>query len=208
MTDPEALAGEIVGDEANLPATRPLPGPPSSAGAGLTSTLANLPPERIRAVIAHSAEVARELRAVIDGVKGRDGKPALVTTFTRKGVTSEHLREGAWSLLGSMVGVGVKVVDQRPVDYSHPVHRPRAIGWESMAVAFDRASGEDLAAEWGMCLRSDGDQWASGAEYALRGMSATRAKVRAMKAVLGHVATLAGYDPTPAEERDLSLIHI
>jgi hypothetical protein len=203
MSEPEIAAGEVVGE--NLPATRPMPPVPASAGAGLTSTLAALPPDTARVVIAHSAEVAKELRSVIDSVRGPDGKPTLVaqfaTTDRRSGVTKvhEHVTAEGWAMLGAMVGVGCKVVEQRTVDYSHPIHRPRAVGWESLAVAFDRASGEELAAEWGMCLR-DERRWADAAEYAIRGMSATRARGRAFRAVLGYVMHLAGYDPTPAEE--------
>lgn len=202
MSEPETLAGDPVD---NLPATRPMPPVPASAGAGLTSTLAALPPETARLVIAHSAEVAKELRSVIDSVRGPDGKPTLVAQFAtldrRSGVTKvhEHVTAEGWAMLGAMVGVGCKVVEQRTVDYSHPVHRPRAIGWETLAVAFDRKSGEELAAEWGMCLR-DERRWSDAAEYAIRGMSATRARGRAFRAVLGYVMHLAGYDPSPAEE--------
>lgn len=199
MSDPDpVIDGTIVGDD--LPAVRPLPPRPASAGGGLTSTLAALPPGTARAVVEHSAAVARELRAVIDNVKGPDGKPTLVAVFKdKRGNTHEHLTAEAWAMMGAMVGVGCRVETSRPVDYSSP-RRPKALGWETMAVAFDRASGEDLAAEWGICLR-DEQRWSDAAEYAVRGMSATRARGRAYRAALGYVAHLAGYDPTPAEER-------
>jgi hypothetical protein len=199
MSDPEAPPRD------DLPAPRPLPDVPASAGAGLTATLAALPPETARAVVAHSAEVARELRAVIDNVRGPDGKPTLVARFEsrdkRTGQVSvhEHVTAEGWAMLGAMVGVGCRIAAQRPVDYSHPVHKPRAFGWEAVAVAFDRASGEELAAEHGMCLR-DERRWADAPDYAVRSMAATRARGRAYKAVLGYVMRLAGYDPSPAEE--------
>ena len=59
--------------------------------------------------------------------------------------------------------------------------------------------GRIVGAAESMCTRAE-STWARRDEYALRGMAQTRAVSRALRAPLGQIVVLAGYEPASAEE--------
>lgn len=100
----------------------------------------------------------------------------------------EHVRVEGWTLLGTMLGVFPVVEWTRPV----------ADGWEARVEARTLA-GQVVGAAEAECLRTE-KTWKSRDDYALRSMAQTRAVSKALRGPLGFVVTLAGFDPTPAEE--------
>lgn len=107
--------------------------------------------------------------------------------YMRIGKRDHVLLEG-WTLLGSMLGVYPNCVWTRPLDN----------GWEARVEARTLAGAIVGAAE-AECLRSE-KTWATRDDYALRSMAQTRATSKALRLPLGFVISLAGFDPTPAEE--------
>lgn len=100
----------------------------------------------------------------------------------------EHVTIEGWTLLGSMVGVFADIeYTQRTPD-----------GWEARARAV-RLDGARFGAVDAQCTRSESN-WRERDDFALRSMAQTRAASKALKAPLGFIMRLAGYDPTPAEE--------
>ena len=100
----------------------------------------------------------------------------------------DHVRVEGWTLLGSMLGV-------------FPVcewTRQLPDGWEARVEA-KTMSGAVVGAAEASCLRSE-KTWSSRDDYALRSMAQTRATSKALRQPLGFVVSLAGFDPTPAEE--------
>jgi hypothetical protein len=101
----------------------------------------------------------------------------------------EHLKADAWTTLGGMVGVVPIVEWTRPLEGG---------GWEARVQA-RTLDGRLVGAAESMCSRSEG-MWAKRDDYALRSMAQTRAISRALRAPLGQIVTLAGYETTAAEE--------
>jgi hypothetical protein len=99
-----------------------------------------------------------------------------------------HVRVEGWTLLGSMLGVFPVVAWTRKLEN----------GWEARVEARTRV-GEIVGAAEAECLRSE-KTWATRDDYALRSMAQTRATSKALRAPLGFVMQLAGFDPTPLEE--------
>jgi hypothetical protein len=103
----------------------------------------------------------------------------------------EHLRVEAWTTLGGMLGIVPVVVWTKPNEIGDgfvarvEVHR----------VLDDRIVG---AAE-AECSRVE-KVWQDRYPYSLRSMAQTRAISRALRAPLGQVVVLAGYDATALEE--------
>jgi hypothetical protein len=100
----------------------------------------------------------------------------------------EHVKVEGWTLLGSMLGVFPVIV------WTHKLEN----GWEARVEARTR-TGEVVGAAESMCDRNEA-RWKNADEYAIRSMAQTRATSKALRAPLGFVMKLAGYDPTPAEE--------
>jgi hypothetical protein len=130
-------------------------------------------------VVAAASKVAAALNGVIEekGLYQRIGQ-------------AKHVRVEGWTLLGSMLGVFPVVV------WTHKIED----GWEARVEARTR-SGEVVGAAEAECLRTERN-WAGRDDFALRSMAQTRATSKALKQPLGFVVTLAGYNATPAEERD------
>jgi hypothetical protein len=128
-------------------------------------------------VIKRATEVAQVLKDVlvkqnlISNIKGR-----------------EHVKVEGWTLLGTMLGVFPVNVWTRKLED----------GWEARVEA-RTLSGAVVGAAESECLRSE-STWKSRDDYALRSMAQTRATSKALRQPLGFVVSLAGFDPTPAEE--------
>jgi hypothetical protein len=102
----------------------------------------------------------------------------------------EHLTAEAWTTLGGMLGVVPVVEWTRPL--------ADGAGWEARVEA-RTLDGRVVGAAESMCTRSE-QTWHDRDEFALRSMAQTRAIGRALRAPLGQIVRLAGYDPAGAEE--------
>jgi hypothetical protein len=105
--------------------------------------------------------------------------------------SGEHVLVEGWTLLGSLLGVFPVLV------WTHKLDN----GWEARVEARTLA-GHVVGAAESMCTREE-SQWRSRPEFQIRSMAATRATSKALRQPLGFVMTLAGLDPTPAEEAPL-----
>jgi hypothetical protein len=102
----------------------------------------------------------------------------------------DHLNVEAWQTLGGMLGIVPVVVWTRPLE--------DGAGWEARVEA-RTLDGRVVGAAESMCTHGE-RSWRTRDEYALRGMSQTRAISRALRAPLSQIVSMAGYDPTAAEE--------
>lgn len=108
----------------------------------------------------------------------------------------EFVRVEGWSTLGAMLGVlprEVETVRQEDGGYTATVELVRisdgaVIGRASALVGMDEKD------------RNGNLTWANRAEYARRSMAVTRATGKAYRLGFSWIMTLAGYEPTPAEE--------
>jgi hypothetical protein len=130
------------------------------------------------------ARMAKVAAALVDVVRDR----GLVVRISGR----EHLTAEAWTTLGGMLGVVPIVVWTRPLD--------DGAGWEARVEA-RTLDGRVVGAAESMCTRAE-RTWRDRDEYALRSMAQTRAIGRALRAPLGQVVRIAGYDPAGAEEID------
>lgn len=100
----------------------------------------------------------------------------------------KHVLLEGWTTLGALVGVFAVPVWTREV----------ADGWEARVEA-RTMTGAVVGAAEAQCLRTE-RMWAERDDYALRSMAQTRASSKALRLPLGFIMTLAGFDPTPADE--------
>lgn len=193
MSDDETTAaasrGEVVATRGEL-ARREAGLQPAGPGESIAQTVLALAPEQAEQVIRHAAGVAKVFADTI-----RDA--GLIQTIETKEGPKRHIKEAGWSLLSGLLGAHVEVTEPEPVDFRGQ-GRPAAIGWRVLAITRD-AEGRELAADWGMCLRSE-KRWANADDYAVMGMAGTRAARRAQSRAFGWIVRLAGLEPTPAED--------
>lgn len=128
-------------------------------------------------IVARATETANALSAVVKAKK-----------LTVRIGPSDHVRVEGWTLLGTMLGVFPVCV------WTHKLED----GWEARVEARTLA-GLVVGAAEAQCTRSE-QTWSRRDDYALRSMAQTRATSKALRQPLGFVMTLAGFNPTPAEE--------
>ena len=102
----------------------------------------------------------------------------------------DFLTSEAWTTLGAMVGIVPVVAWTRRLEDGS--------GWEARVEA-RTLDGRLVGAAESMCSRTE-SKWARRDEFAIRSMAQTRAISRALRAPLGQVVVLGGYEPASAEE--------
>ena len=102
----------------------------------------------------------------------------------------EHITAEGWTTLGGMLGV-VPVVCWTKPNESGDGYLAR--------VEARTLDGRVVGAAESECSRAE-RRWKTADPYAIRSMAQTRAIGRALRAPLGQIVVLAGYDPTGAEE--------
>jgi len=102
---------------------------------------------------------------------------------------NEHLRVEAWQLLGSMNGITAVVTSTDEIEN----------GYKAVCEARRVSDGQVVGSGHAICTR-DERMWAKNDAYALLSMAQTRATSKAIKSCLGHIAEIAGFKTTPAEE--------
>lgn len=109
------------------------------------------------------------------------------------GGQKEHLEYEAWQTIGKWHRYTAATEWTRPIKEDDKI-----IGWEARVNIIDE-NGRIIATAENMCMR-DEPNWKTKPNYAIRSMAQTRTAGKAFRSILSHVAVLAGYSPTPAEE--------
>jgi hypothetical protein len=120
---------------------------------------------------------------------------ALVDVIEKKNLYAtingkRHITVEGWTTLGGMLGVVPVVTSTRANDTGDGI---------VATVEARTLDGRVVGAADGECSRAE-RRWKDRDPYALRSMAQTRAISRALRAPLGQIIVLAGYDATPAEE--------
>ena len=137
-------------------------------------------------VIQKASAVAAELAKIINDRK-------LYTTISgRKFVQVE-----GWETLGAMLGVLPREVP--------PVLRHEDGTYEAV-VELVRVGDQAIIGRGSAICGIDEKTWANRPEYARRSMAITRATGKAYRLAFSWIMTLAGYQPTPAEEMDSVIV--
>lgn len=142
-------------------------------------------------IIARATGVADALARVLRTQKDEKGDLKLISNISGK----EYVKVEGWTLCGSMLGVFAVIEWTRPVEG----------GWEARAEA-RTMSGAVIGAAEAECLTSE-KEWGPTPtrgkpkdDYARRSMAQTRAVSKALRAPLGFIVTLAGFEATPSDE--------
>ena len=131
-------------------------------------------------VIRQASAVAQQLAAVI-----KDRK------LYSKIQGREFVRVEGWTTLGAMLGIIPREASVTE----------REDGYEAVVELVRMDSGAVVGRGSAVCLR-DEKTWRDRATYAIRSMAITRATGKAFRLGFSWIMTLAGYEPTPAEEMD------
>ena len=120
--------------------------------------------------------------ALVDVIKDRK-------LFARIG-GHEHITAEGWTTLGGMLGIVPVVVWTKPNETGD--------GYVARVEA-RTLDGRVVGAAESECSRAE-RRWKTAEPYAIRSMAQTRAIGRALRAPLGQIVVLAGYEPAGAEE--------
>lgn len=132
-------------------------------------------------VIGRATELAKELARLIDDRK-------LFNNISGR----KYVRVDGWATLGAMLGVlprEISVVEHDSGDFE-------------ATVELVRASDGQIIGRGSAIVGADENTWKSRPRYARRSMAITRATGKAFRLGFSWIMTLAGYEPTPAEEMD------
>jgi hypothetical protein len=132
-----------------------------------------------RVALERMAEIATALVDVIEA------KRLFATINGRRHITCE-----GWTTLGGMLGVVPVVTSTRPNDTADGI---------VAHVEARTLDGRVVGAAEAECSRAE-RTWKMRDPFAIRSMAQTRAISRALRAPLGQIVVLAGYDPAGAEE--------
>ncbi len=130
-------------------------------------------------VVQRATIIAKELKRIVDQCH-----------LTSKISGKEFPRVEAWTTVGAMIGVLPREVSTIRHDDG---------GYEA-TVELVRASDGAVIGRGSAIVGMDERTWASRPEYARRSMAITRATGKAYRLGFSWIMTLAGYEPTPAEE--------
>lgn len=148
--------------------------------------LQSRPPEQ---VLEEARRAANHLQQII----AKKPKPVIIRG-------KQYLEFEDWAMIAKFYGVVAKVTDSKYVQHGE------AKGFESTAIAFHVASGQEISQGFGMCMSDEevkpGETRASWSLQRLRSFSQTRACAKALKNVFSWVAVLGGYAAQPAEDME------
>jgi hypothetical protein len=136
-----------------------------------------------QAVIEHAQTAAKALTDVLK-------KKAKLVMINNE----RYLEYEDWQTLGRFYGISAGAASTEEIN-----RNGRLVGFSAKAEAWQ--NGVLVSSAEASCMREERN-WATKPEFQLRSMAQTRACAKALRNVLGWVAVLAGYKPTPAEEMD------
>ena len=131
------------------------------------------------AIVQQATEIATELSKVIDSRK-------LYSKIQGK----KFVKVEGWTTLGAMLGVLPREIS---------VTRLEDGGYEAVVELVRTNDGMVIGRGSALC-GIDEKRWSKADEYARRSMAITRATGKAYRLGFSWIVTLAGYEPTPAEE--------
>lgn len=105
---------------------------------------------------------------------------------------NDYLKVEGWTTLGMMLGVTAREVDSKRLPNG---------SWEARVELVALGTGQVIGAASALCS-PDEARWRKAEEFARRSMAITRATGKAFRLVFSWIVTLAGYQPTPAEEME------
>jgi hypothetical protein len=111
------------------------------------------------------------------------------------GGRKEHLEYEAWATIARWFHCTPSTEWTKPIKDGEKI-----VGWEARVNILDD-TGRVIGSSEGMCM-SDEANWRGKPSYALRSMAQTRTAGKALRSLFAHIAVLAGYSPTPADEMD------
>jgi hypothetical protein len=111
------------------------------------------------------------------------------------GGTKEHLEFEAWQTIARWHHCTPSTEWTRPI-----MQGDQVAGWEARVNVLDE-TGRIIGSSEGMCMYEE-KNWKGKPSYALRSMAQTRTAGKALRSLFAHIAVLAGYSPTPADEMD------
>lgn len=106
----------------------------------------------------------------------------------------KYVKVEGWTVLGSMLGVFPVLRECEPVEID-------GIKGYRATVDAKTIDGNVVGSATAFCMRNE-SRWGRAETYAIASMAQTRATSKALRIPLGFVMQIAGYDPTPAEERE------
>lgn len=109
------------------------------------------------------------------------------------GGKSKHLTYEAWQTVGKYFGYTVKTFDAQPVEIGG------ITGFKAYAKVINEKTGIEVGGAEAYCMK-DEYNWKAKPTFQLASMAQTRAGSKALRQILGYVAALAHYNPTPYEE--------
>ena len=133
-------------------------------------------------VIGNAVTIANSLAQIVERAK-------LATNISGK----RYVMAEGWTTLGAMLSVFPQVEWTKRVELSNG-----AYAWESR-VQLVKSDGRLIASAEAMAASNEGAKWC-GKEYSVRSMAQTRATGKAFRLAFSWIMTLAGFEPTPAEE--------
>ncbi len=137
------------------------------------------------AMIVRVTKIANILKSVIEQQK-------MFFKFGEK----KHVTIDGWNTLGSLLSI-------LPAENS--VKKIEG-GYEAKVDLVNKNSGIIVGSASAICLRSERN-WEKRDDYAIRSMAVTRATGKAYRLAFSWIVTLAGYEPTPAEEMPHELLN-
>jgi len=138
------------------------------------------------AMIQQATDIAAHLADIVESRK-------LYSLISGK----KHVRVEGWTTLGAMLGVLPREVrvEYRPAD----PNEGQAEGYEAYVELVRVNDGAVIGGASAICTRAERN-WQNRDEFAIRSMATTRATGKAYRLGFSWIMTLAGYEPTPAEE--------
>jgi hypothetical protein len=129
-------------------------------------------------------------------VVATDVANALADIITKKKLYKQigqkrYVQVEGWNTLGAMLGITARERDVHPIEN----------GWEAYVELLRVSDGAIIGGASAICTRLERN-WADRDEYAVRSMTVTRATGKAFRLSFSWIMSLAGYEPTPAEEMD------
>lgn len=147
-------------------------------------------------------EVVKAAAKVADALRDILARQGLTTIISGR----QHVRVEGWQTVGSMLGVFAVKEWVEELPWPEPVpqaiaqqkERGLSFGYKASYRA-QRTDGAVVGGGEADCKRTE-RTWSTRDDYAIKNMAQTRAMSRALRAPLGFIVTMAGYESTPAEE--------
>ena len=142
-------------------------------------------------VISKATLIANSLAPIVERAK-------LYSMIATKQGPKKYVKVEGWATMLAMLGIFPAT------EYSRLLDRPNEIAYESRVI-LRHISGVIVGAGEGICSSKESN-WSGRDEFTIKSMSQTRAEGKAARLAFSWIISLAGYEPTPAEEMPMEPI--